>query len=219
LAISRSDFFQAKVKKSVIEKELLEINNKLCEIAQRYPQPVGPRMEPISKILTPELSRKLLKMLQPGFRRWKLLVTSESGTSSDVFDRAVAGKKNILVLIHSTNDFKFGAFVADTFGGSTNPGWIQGSPDTFIFTFRDDGIPIKLSYSGTGITGHFSSCGLHLGNSMSELCAFCSHQSTGFSAFQLAEGYSLGGNQMGGNLLAGTSNFTPKFMEVYEHVH
>jgi len=166
-----------------------------------------------SQILTEPMKESLTGLLSSELRSWQLILDSTvSGQTKDVFDTAVRGKSRILVVIQSTSGYVFGAYVADTFG--TGPsGWVKGSKDTFLWTLRNNNTPVKLVTSGTVITGHFSSCGLHLGNSNNELCAFCSHQCLQPSSFTLAPGYNA---TVDANLLAGSTSWTPQRMEVFE---
>jgi len=167
-----------------------------------------------SKILTDPMKVNLKKMLDPNLINWRLILDSTvSGQSAKVFDSAVKNKSRILVVIQSTSGFVFGAYIADTFGV---PGsWVKGSTDTFLWTLRNNNSPVKLITTGNcNSTGHFTDCGLHLGNQTDELVAFCSHTCTTPSAFNtLAPGYNA---TVDANLLAGSSNWTPQRMEVFE---
>jgi len=167
-----------------------------------------------SKILTDPMKISLKKMLDPKLVNWKLILDSTiSGQTAQVFDSAVKMKSRILVVIQSSSGYVFGAYVADTFG--TGPtGWVVGNKDTFLWTLRNNNTPVKLITDGTVVTGHFSSCGLHLGNSNGELDAFCSNTCANPSAFKnLAPGYNA---TVDANLLAGSSKWTPLRMEVFE---
>jgi len=153
-------------------------------------------------------------MLDPKLVNWKLILDSKvSGETAQVFDSAVRMKSKILVVIQSTSGYVFGAYVADTFGTGGGD-WVVGSKDTFLWTLQNNNTPVKLITDGTVTTGHFHSCGLHLGNSRDELYAFCSHSCTTPDAFKtLAPGYHA---TVDANLLAGSPNWTPLWMEVFE---
>ena len=147
-------------------------------------------------------------MLSESDNSWKLILDSKvSGQTAATFDAAVKGKSRILIVIQSMDNYVFGAFVADTFG--TPGGWISGSRETFLFTLRNNNEPVKLIYSGQGNSGHFESCGLHLG----DLTAFCDHSCGNPTSYILAPGYQA---TLNSSLLAGSSSYTPARMEVFE---
>jgi len=98
--------------------------------------------------------------------------------------------------------------VQDTWGQPG--GWVEGSKDTFLFTFGNNGTsPVKLLHNGNGRGIHISSCGMHLSN---DLVAFCSHSCTPTVYTTVAPGYSAVVND---KLLAGASTYTPVLMEVF----
>eukprot|EP01126_Amoeba_proteus_P007259 TRINITY_DN12598_c0_g1_i1.p1 TRINITY_DN12598_c0_g1~~TRINITY_DN12598_c0_g1_i1.p1 ORF type:complete len:351 (-),score=44.77 TRINITY_DN12598_c0_g1_i1:166-1143(-) len=170
-----------------------------------------------SHILTTEEQKDYVyKMLKPDLYKWRLLIDSAvHGSSASVFDNAVRGKSKILVVIHATNGYIFGAYVNDRFGTG---GWVPGSTDTFLWSLQDNNNPLKLTYNGSGVSGHFGSCGLHLGASSNDLSAFCSNSCGNPTAFRhLAPGYDVS-KKVDCNLLAGTSSWTPSRMEVFENV-
>eukprot|EP01121_Diplochlamys_sp_Union-15-3_P003488 TRINITY_DN1337_c0_g6_i1.p1 TRINITY_DN1337_c0_g6~~TRINITY_DN1337_c0_g6_i1.p1 ORF type:complete len:330 (-),score=49.88 TRINITY_DN1337_c0_g6_i1:13-1002(-) len=172
-----------------------------------------------SNILTTESQKVHLAKMLNSKLNWKLILDSQTGgQSAETFDSCVKGKSNILVVIQATTGFIFGAFVADKFGPGEASGWISGSTETFLWTLRNNNHPIKLTYkkSSGASSGHFSSCGLHLGNRNGELVAFCSHGCQSPNAFKnVAPGYetTLPIDQ---NLLAGSVAWTPARMEVFE---
>lgn len=158
------------------------------------------------------MKENLAKMLPPDHISWKLILDSaRDGSTADIFDAAVKGKSRILVVVQSNTNFVFGAYVADTFGQPG--GWISGCRETFLWTLRNNNTPLKLLYSGQGNSGHFSHCGLHLGDNRNELGAFCSYSCAAPRAFKLAPGYTA---PVDSNLLAGSSSYTPTRIEVFE---
>jgi len=151
----------------------------------------------------------LLSMFPPGGRRtFRLVHDSNKGIAASDFDSAVKGLSPTLIVIKSTTNYVFGAYVQDRWGQGN--GWIVGSKDTFLFTFgNNNSTPVKLLHSGIGNGIHISSCGLHLGN---DLVAFCSHSCNPQVYTTVAPGYNAVVNN---TLLAGSSNWEPLLMEVF----
>ena len=164
-----------------------------------------------SKILTKEMEKHLCLML-PTKRllKFKLIHDSSKGMAASQFDPAVKGVSPTLIIIKSSTNYVFGAFVEDVWG--TPGGWIQGSNENFLFTFGNLNVisPIKLLHKGSGDGIHISSCGMHLS---SDLVAFCSHSCSPSVYTKLAPGYPP--VEINGNLVAGATNWTPSFMEVF----
>ena len=165
-----------------------------------------------SKILTKEMEKHLGLMLpDKKFWKFKLIHDSSKGTTASDFDKAVKGLSPTLIIIKSTNDYVFGAYVQDTWGSSQ--GWIIGNEKNFLFTFGPSNAisPIKLNHNGITKEGiHIQSCGLHLG---SDLIAFCSYSCTPSAYTKIAPGYP--NVPINEKLLAGTQNWTHSFMEVF----
>ena len=144
--------------------------------------------------------------------KFSLIHDSNRGVAADNFDAAVKGKSSILVIIKNTSDYVFGAYIADKFG---SPGaWIEGSKETFLFTFGTTNAPrtIKLLHSG-GQGIHITSCGLHLS---SDLVTFCSNSCTPSVYKTIAPGYPI--VDVNNTLLAGNANWTLSYAEVFEAI-
>jgi hypothetical protein len=139
------------------------------------------------------------------------VIDSSKGISSAQFDPAVKNMGSPFLIVIKTNaGYTFGAYVHDLFNSGS--GWVQGSSQTFLFSFGSQLVPpypVKLLHKGSGQGIHLGHCGLHLG---SDLVAFCSHSCTPSIYTQVAPGYSATVND---RLLAGESNYTPNFMEVF----
>ena len=121
-----------------------------------------------SKILT----KPTIKMLDQMFKKkmkFSLIHDSNRGVAKTNF---LNGKSSIIVIIKNTLDYVFGAYIADKFGSPG--GWIEGSKETFLFTFGTTNAPraIKLLHSGGQGIYISGGCGLHLS---SDLNAFCSN--------------------------------------------
>lgn len=167
---------------------------------------------PSKIITTTEQLKALQKVLNPQHKRWRLLLDSSiGGSTTSAFDGAVKGKCKILIVLKSTTNFIFGAFVNDTFGQSG--GWVTGSRETFLWTLGNNNTPVKLIFSGNGQSGHFTSCGLHLGDSQNELVAFCSNSVVAPRAYVLAPGFNA---VVSDTLLAGANSYTLALGEVFE---
>jgi len=161
-----------------------------------------------SNILDTRNQRSLSSMFPPGRRReFRLVHDSSKGTAGSDFDRAVKGVGPTLIVIKSTTNYVFGAYVQDTWG--ENGGWIEGSKDTFLFTFGNNSSPVKLLHCGSGKGIHITSCGMHLG---SDLVAFCSHSCVPSVYTKVAPGYKA---VVDDKLMAGSSVYTPQVMEVF----
>lgn len=166
-----------------------------------------------SKILTKEMERNLYLMLPRKKEIWKfkLIHDSSQGITTTHFDQVVKGLSPTLIIIRSTSNYVFGAYIEDVWGSPG--GWIKGSEQNFLFTFGSlDAIkPIKLNHNGIGNGIHISSCGLHLG---SDLIAFCSHSCTPSVYTKIAPGYP--NVTINDRLLAGANAWTPSLMEVFK---
>jgi len=192
-------------------KELTKLLDDLDYFQIQHPlsNPLSIPSIPTSKILDINMQNILLSMLPPGGGRriFKLVHDSNKGIIAKDFDQAVKGLGPTLIVIKSTTDYVFGAYVQDTWGQGGS--WIEGSKDTFLFTFGNNSTPVKLLHCGKGNGIHISSCGVHLGT---DLIAFCSHSCTPQVYTKVAPGYSA---VVSNKLLAGSQSWTPLLMEVF----
>ena len=145
--------------------------------------------------------------------KFSLIHDSNRGVAADNFDAAVKGKSSILVIIKNTSDYVFGAYIADKFGSPG--GWIEGSKETFLFTFGTTNAPraIKLLHSGGQGIYISGGCGLHLS---SDLNAFCSNSCSPSVYKTIAPGYPI--VDVNNTLLAGSNGWTLSYAEVFEAI-
>jgi hypothetical protein len=163
-----------------------------------------------SKILNKEMQRLLFKMLPKGNFKFTQIHDSTKGIAASQFDIAVKGKGPTLIIIKNNLNFIFGAYVHDIWGASGS--WIQGSLETFLFTFGNSNNtkPLKLLHNG-GVNGiHITSCGIHLSG---DLVAFCSHSCTPTIYTKIAPGYD--NVSLSTSTLAGANTWTISYAEVF----
>jgi len=166
-----------------------------------------------SLILNRKMEGFLAKMLgKKAQSKINLIHDSTRGLTSTDFDRAVKDVGPTLIIIKSVSGYVFGAYVHDTWGPNTAPGWIKGSPETFLFSFGHIGAlkPIKLLHNGNTNGIHIASCGVHLS---SDLITFCSHSCTPSVYTIVAPGYDQ--VTVDSTTLAGTQSWVPELIEVF----
>jgi len=187
-------------------KELTKLKEDLDYFQIQLPSPIQTIS---SDILDINMESSLLAMLPPGIQQFRLVHDSSKGISANDFDRAVKGVGPTLIIIKSTTNYVFGAYVHDTWGQPD--GWIEGSKETFLFTFGNNSsqVPVKLLHNGgNGI--YISRCGMHLGT---DLVAFCTTHACSPQVYtKVAPGYNA---VVDNKLLAGAPGYTPLQMEVF----
>ena len=158
-------------------------------------------------------------MLPLTLRTLTLLLRCHSGTDRSVFQRAVVGKRNILVVIRNTAGYVFGGFVSSSF--DSFPGdalWKSADEDvgSYVFSLRTRfGTPVKL----ISIAKHKSSgvyFWLHAGFVMGcgDVRTFASSsQCKPYTYTVVAPGYAS--VVVDSILLAGSKVWTPQCIEVY----
>jgi len=173
-----------------------------------------------SSILDSRMRHQLKRMLGSERLTFKLIPIPLTNTSSDQtsFRKEVVGKGPTLVVIRSTTNYIFGAYIHDTFNGSEE--WRPGSRETFLFTFGNGSSqPLKLLHKGSGNGIYMGACGVHLGqnsnSSGNDLNVFCSP--TGYCDPQVytvvAPGY--GPTTVTSTTMAGAREWTPSAVEVF----
>jgi len=185
------------------KKDLIHLEEDLDYFQIQLPPVIIP-----STILDASMQQHLLSMFPPGvIGEFSLVHDSTRGITATDFDKAVKGVGPTLIVIKSTTNYVFGAYVRDTWGQSG--AWIVGSQDTFLFTFGNTFSPVKLLHCGTGNGIHISSCGMHLGT---DLVAFCSHTCNPQVYTKVAPGYIA---TVDNRLLAVASSYTPALKEFF----
>jgi len=193
-------------------KELEKLYEDLDYYQIKHPKPVPASVNIPSEILDNKMKITLEQMLPANTKKFRLVLNSKQGTGANVFDNAVKGLVNTLIIIKANTGYVFGAFVLDRWGDSG--AWIPGNRETFLFSLGNGQLPpVKLLHSGNGRGIHISSCGLHLGES-GDLVAFCSHSCSDPGTYNImAPGYQA--QTINGSLLAGATSWTPVLMEVF----
>lgn len=180
-----------------------------------------------SKILKDKMKKELYKMIPKDKRQSVLQLVYDNAISirnnQDIFsdnenydlpsfDRNVKGKGPFLVILKNTDNFIFGAYVADTLREEGE--WIPGSQETFLFSFGNEttqNYTIKLLHNGFGNGIYITiGCGLHLSD---DLVTFCSNSCSPNVYTKIADGYP--NLPITNSLLAGNENWTPSLFEVF----
>jgi len=166
-----------------------------------------------STILNRKMEGCLARMLgDKAQSKINLIHDSTRGLTAYEFDMAVKDVGPTLIVIKNLGGYVFGAYVHDTWGPNTGSGWIEGSHETFLFSFGHIGAfkPVKLCHNGNTNGIHIASCGVHLS---SDLVTFCSHSCNPQVYTIVAPGYTQ--VTVDANTLAGSSSWTPEFIEVF----
>jgi len=166
-----------------------------------------------SNILNRKMEGYLARMMGDKAQgKINLIHDSNRGMGSCEFDNAVKDVGPTLIIIKSLQGYVFGAYVHDTWGPNTASGWIEGSHETFLFSFGNISAlkPIKLLHNGKPNGVHIASCGVHLS---SDLVTFCSNSCTPNVYTIVAPGYDQ--VIVDTTTLAGTESWTPELIEVF----
>jgi hypothetical protein len=157
----------------------------------------------------------LMLMLPDPSKYFKLIHGMSNGLTAQQFDASVKGKSPTLIIIESSTNYVFGAYVLDPWGSGN--GWIKGNTGNFLFTFGNNNTPVKLCHNGTSNQGIyiFSSSGCHLGGG--DLTIFPSNSCAMPTTYTIFEKGFEG--TLSDSLLAGSSSFTIANCEVFHQIN